>query len=646
MNGFQNGIDKNSLRATLEKYDQEREKRLRSDGVLQYIDICQSEKFKRFAEDPWYHQPGAGHDINTQLILKKRHRVLIVGAGYGGLLFAIRLIQSGVFTLDDIVLVDSAGGFGGTWYWNRYPGLMCDVESYIYMPLLEETGYMPSEKYAPGHELRQHAERIAKKWELEGRALFRTTINNLTWDDEAKQWNVQGVYRPDSQTETPVCLEADFVILASGLLNFPKLADIPGIEDYQGHAFHTSRWDYGYTGGSPKNPKLSNLADKKVGIIGTGATAIQAIPQLARWAKELIVFQRTPSSVDRRDNCYTDVGWWEREVLSRGAGWQRERMENFNAFGMNTSPLPKVNMVDDQWSRFPSYSILIGGPSAMEPGYLESMQAVDLERQERIHSRVDEVVANKSTADSLKPWYLGWCKRPCFHDDYLQAFNQTNVHLIDTQGKGIKRLTTRGALANDTEYDLDLIIFSTGFQLTVAGSPASRGSMSVTGRHGKCMDDKWSKKLSTLHGVVSRDFPNLFYPGPSQAAVCSNQVYVLDQLSTHVAYIVSEAAKRAGKDRKVAIEPTQSAEEDWAVEILKRAGAGAGVAACTPGYLNGEGTLSRLQNKEEMINLARLGTWREGVAGYIKIIEEWRAKGDMPGLDVQFSNVGHRNSFL
>lgn len=631
-NGFHNEVNKDALQKTLEKYDEERQKRLRADGLLQYIDISHSEKFKRLAEDPWY-QPGERDEKNARLINKGHHRVLIVGAGYGGLLFAVRLIESGAFTPGDIVLVDSAGGFGGTWYWNRYPGLMCDVESYIYMPLLEETGYMPTEKYASGNELREHALRITEKWGLEDRGLFRTTVDNLSWEDGAKQWNVQAVYRPDSQTETPVTVKADFVILASGLLNFPKLADIPGVEEYQGHIFHTSRWDYGYTGGSPKNPELSNLADKKVGIIGTGATAVQAIPQLARWAKELVVFQRTPSSIDRRDNRPTDPEWWEREVQSRGKGWQRERMENFNAFAMNASPQPEVNMVGDAWSRIPSYSILVGGPSALEPGYLESMQALDFERHGRIRSRVDEIVADESTAAALKPWYSGWCKRPCFHDEYLKTFNKANVKLIDTQGKGIKCLTDRGVVAGDTEYDLDLAIFSTGFQLSGIGSPALRANMSVTGRDGKSMEEKWSTGLSTLHGAITRDFPNLFFPGPNQAGAAPNQQYVLDQMSTHVAYVVSEALKRIDPGQKVSIEPTPEAEEAWTMEIIKRAAAGAGVATCTPSYLNGEGILSQLET-EQMHNLARVGIWGEGVGGYVKAIEEWRSKGGMEGLDI------------
>lgn len=631
-NGSHNNFDLDAFAKTTEKYSKERAKRLRPDGLLQYISLSHN-KFKRFAEDPW-HQPGACDEKKTRLMAQQTHRVLIVGAGYGGLLYAVRLIQSGQFMPDDIVFLDSAGGFGGTWYWNRYPGLMCDVESYIYMPLLEETGYMPREKYASGNELREYANRIARRWKLEDRALFRTTVNSLSWEDDAKQWTVKGVHHVNSE-ETPVSLTADFVILAAGLLNFPKLADLPGIEDYQRHAFHTSRWDYGYTGGSPENPEMCNLADKKVGIVGTGATAVQAVPHLARWAKEVVVFQRTPSSIDRRDNRVTDPEWWQQEIQSRGAGWQRERMENFNAFIMNTSPLPEVDMVDDGWTKIQAFSALVGGPSALNPGYLDLMSTIDFQRQEKIRARAGEIVTDKATAEMLKPWYPGWCKRPCFHDEYLQAFNAPNVKLVDTQGMGLRQLTKRGIVVGDTEHDLDLIIFSTGYEISGAASPSSRAKMAVTGRSGKSMDEKWMNGLATLHGVVTRDFPNLFYPGPNQLGVTANQMYVLDQTSTHIAFILSEAVKQAGPGQKrVSIEPTLQAEEAWATQILMRAGAAAGIATCTPSYFNGEGAMTQLSGQLELINLARLSIWGQGVADYVKVIEEWRAKGGLEGLEV------------
>lgn len=632
VNGSTSTVDNTLLETTLDIYNRERAKRLRQDGNAQYVDIPHSDRYARFGEDPW-HDPV---ELDTTPLLDVAdHHILIVGAGYGGLLFAVRLLQAG-FSLDDLLLVDAAGGFGGTWYWNRYPGLMCDVESYIYMPLLEETQYMPKQKYAAGTELRDHANRIARQWGLHQRAVFRTTATRMTWNDQHMHWTVQLTHKNDGR-ERKVSLQSDFVVLATGLLTIPKLPVVPGIEDFRGHIFHTSRWDYRYTGGSPENPAMTQLTDKKVAIVGTGATAIQAVPQLAKWCQRLYVFQRTPSAVDRRDNRPTDPEWWEREVVARGKGWQRERMENFNAFVSNVSPKPSVDMVGDGWTSMPSYSAVIGGPMNFEPDYINTLNKMDLARQERIRQRVDDIVQDRRTAASLKPWYQSWCKRPCFHDEYLAAFNREDVTLVDTDGKGIDRLTGKGVVVGETEYEIDLIVMSTGFNVSGVTSPASRGGMTIEGRDGRSMEEKWRDGMATLHGVVSHDFPNLFYPGPNQTGVAANQVYVLDQLATHIAYILSSAVKRAGPGQKIAVEPSREAEEAWTNEIVSRARALGATASCTPSYLNQEGQAGKFSSVEEAMKAARMSPWGEGILDYVRVIEEWRAKNDLEGLEVQCS---------
>lgn len=393
---------------------------------------------------------------------------------------------------------------------------------------------------------------------------------------------------------------------------------------------------------------MTNLKDKKVGIVGTGATAIQVVPQLAKWAKELYVFQRTPSSVDVRDNRETDGEWWNREIASRGNGWQKERMKNYNAFISNVSPPPSSNMVSDGWSKMQSYSVLVGGPNNLEPDFVSTAHKLDLPRQERVRSRVDSIVKNGTTAESLKAWYPGWCKRPCFHDEYLPAFNEPHVHLVDTDGSGISSLTENGIVVvsnnGTTEYeDFDLIIFSTGFDLPPRNSPAARGSFPVKGRSGLDMDDKWTiQGPGTLHGVVSRDFPNLFYPGPNQDGAGPNQSYTLDVLSTHIAYIISQAIKlgdsrNGDKKGRVSVEPSAEAEDAWAMGIVENARGLAAVVGCTPGYLNGEGGLSGntdMMSMDEMIKMAKLSTWGLGIADYVRLLEAWRGKGDLEGLEV------------
>jgi cation diffusion facilitator CzcD-associated flavoprotein CzcO len=621
-----------------QRYAEERNKRLRSDGVSQFIDLNTSDKFKHFQSDPWIDLNAPGPAIPA-LKEGSRCKHLILGAGFGGLLFAVRMIQAGI-KADDIRIVDSAGGFGGTWYWNRYPGIMCDIESYIYMPLLEEMGYMPKHKYAYGPEVREYAESIAEKWGLREKTMFRMEVNSLTWDEAEKDWVVKMQHRTRQGNPT-IRVRAQSVILAPGLLSCPHIPDLPDIEKYQGYCFHTSRWDYAYTGGSPTDPSLIDLQDKKVGIIGTGATAIQAVPHLAKWAKELYVFQRTPSSVDVRDNHPTDATWWTNEIQAK-QGWQRERMENFNAHLSNVSPPPSVNMVADGWSKMPSFSALVGGPARVSPEsiavHVASLHALDFPRQEMIRQRIEEIVHDKNVAELLKPWYPGWCKRPCFHDDYLPTFNLPNVKLVDTDAKGVDLITEKGVMVGGSEYEIDLLIFSTGYRSPTIGSPAFKAGISVIGRDGQSLDDSWTNGVSTLHGVISHGFPNLFWPGPLQAGATGNHMFVLDQMASHVAYILSESARRAAKDPSMGpsltIEPTVEAQEEWSMQVLSRAASFAGVAGCTPGYTNREGEMDRISGMAEQMKAARGAIWGHGMADYVSVLEGWRSQGELKGLTV------------
>ncbi|KAF8417842.1 hypothetical protein EV426DRAFT_638679 [Tirmania nivea] len=617
------------------KYQQERAKRLRPEGNSQFVELTTVSKLKNFESDPWLQvDKEDGNRTGGTINAPKRCKYLIIGAGFGGLLFAVRLLQAGI-NIEDLWIVDSAGGYGGTWYWNRYPGLMCDVESYIYMPLLEEMEYMPLHKYSYGPELRGYAEKIAAKWKLRKNTLFRTEASTMTWDDNEKEWVVEMLRQHTSKSKRQFTLRSQYVFLTSGILSVPKMPRIPGLENFQGHHFHTSRWDYTYTGGSPKDPSMNDLRDKKVGIIGTGATAVQLIPELAKWAKELYVFQRTPSTVNTRGQCPTDPDWWKKEVANK-RGWQKERVDNFSAHMSKVTPLPAVDLVDDQWTKG-CFHALLGTPGFLTPeaipAHIASLQALDLPNQERARSRVEEVVKDKDTAEKLKPWYYSWCKRPCFHDEYLSSFNLPNVKLIDTDGKGVERVTENGVVALEQQIDLDLLIFSTGYRPPSDGSPSSRAGISITGRT-QTMDEKWAEGAGTLHGVITRGFPNLFLTGPYQTGATANWTAVLDQLAIHTAYIVSEAeAKATKKRRKVTIEPTVEGEENWSMQIMSRAGSLAAVAGCTPGYINREGDADRVTTMEEQMKAAKSAIWGHGVLDYNSVIEGWRTQGGLEGLE-------------
>lgn len=622
-----------------DRYERERQIQLKARGIISDIEIDRSDKFRSFAQDLWRDENTLLEMTRERLIERRHHKVLIIGAGHGGLLFAVRLIQTGQFSADDLVLVDTAAGFGGTWYWNRYPGLMCDTESYIYLPLLEETGYMPRHKYASGTEIRAHSERIARFYSLYDRAIFRTKVNCLDWEENQKYWTVSGLQSGgDGEGQKPIQLNADVVILASGAFASPRIPNFTNILDYQGKVFHTARWDYQYTGGTPEKPQLTELLNKKVAIIGTGASAVQAVPQLAKFSQKLLVVQRTPSAVDRRNNRSTDPTWWEQNIQKDGAGWQRRRMTNFNAFTCNEKPLPANNLVADGWTEMPSFSLLIGGPQSLDPEYIDQMRSVDAGRQQRVRARVHDVVPDSDSADLLTPWYPGWCKRPCFHDDYLAAFNQNNVKLIDIRHQGISHFTSKGIVVNGTEHELDAVILSTGYTVPVTRhSPGCRADITVTGRHGQTMEDKWNNGLATLHGVMTRGLPNLFFSGSSQAGACVNFTYTLDENATHVAHILSKAViKGLPSSKKVVIEPTTQAEEAWTQQVLSRAAGLRGIAGCTPGYLNGYGVSPTSMSVEDQMKAARLATWGEGIASYVAQLEAWRAEGKMDGVDITF----------
>ncbi|CAK7223982.1 hypothetical protein SEUCBS140593_005419 [Sporothrix eucalyptigena] len=636
-----------TLDAAEAKYREEREKRIRPDGMKQFVDLYAVDKFQKFLQDPWVAEKkvsGVNGHYTAALSDGQTTDILIIGAGYGGLLFAARLIDSGV-DVNRIRLVDNAGSFGGTWYWNRYPGLMCDIESYIYMPLLEETGYMPSKKYASGQELREYADLIAAKWNLTDKALFRSRVDKLAWDDNTKEWTVSITKIDDNESETPLTVKSRFAVLASGFTVIPHIPTIPGLTEFKGSTFHTARWDYTVTGGTSGDPRLTALQDKRVGIIGTGATAVQVVPAVAKWAKSLYVFQRTPSAVDERNNAVTDPEKWT-STVANNSGWQKARSKNFTAFLSDLPAKPEVNLVNDGWTTMLSYSAIISSSGkeiksadnvAERATYLH---AIDFPRQQTIRDRVDRVVSDRDTADKLKAWYPGWCKRPCFHDDYLGAFNQPNVTLVDTNGRGVELITENGVVVDGTEHPLEVLILSTGYRSPFLYSPCGRVNIDIRGRNNTSLDDKWNSGVTTLHGVMSHDFPNLFWPGFSQAGGSPNFAYCIDISAQHVAAIFKEACTRVPNSPTTdvykynfTIEATSEAEEAWSEKVASMAGVFAASAGCTPSYINAEGEYEREVAPEVLKRRARGALWAKGMDDFEDTIKEWETKGGFEGVD-------------
>lgn len=587
------GFDPSALKA---KYLAERDKRLRADANEQYVEMAG--KFAHFLDDPYIEAPIERGPLSDEV------DVVVIGGGFGGLLAGARLREQGV---TDLRIIEKGGEFGGTWYWNRYPGAACDIESYVYLPLLEETGFMPERKYSQGDEIRDYSKRIAAHYNLYDGALLQTEVTDLTWNEEDRRWIVS--------TNRGDALRARFVVMANGPLHRPKLPGIPGIESFKGHTFHTSRWDYAYTGGDSRGG-LDKLGDKVVGIIGTGATAVQAVPHLGAGAKHLFVFQRTPSSIDVRGDRPTDPAW----AASLEPGWHQHRMENFNT--LVSGGWAEEDLVNDGWTEIIRNLGVVARLRAQKEGEgdpAELVQLADFKKMESIRSRVDQVISDARTADALKPWYNQFCKRPCFHDDYLDTFNRPNVTLVDTDGKGVERITENGVVVSGQEYPLDCLVFATGFE--VGTSYARRSGYDIHGVGGRTLEEKWATGARTLHGMTVNGFPNCFIFSVIQSGFTANYPHALSEQSKHAAHIIAEAMAR----QATRVEPTEEAEQGWTQEVLgSLLDRRKFLEECTPGYYNGEGQLSPLA--------ASYASYGKGSDAFFEVISDWREDGGMAGL--------------
>ena len=586
------GGSKLSIEELRERYRIEKEKRLRPEGLKQYVEIVG--ELEDFDKD-LYCEPFERDPITEET------EVVIVGGGFAGMLTAIELGKQG---MRNFRIVEKAGDFGGTWYWNRYPGCMCDVESYTYLPLLEETGYMPTERFASAEEIFEYCKLLARHFDLYPAALFQTTITGAVWDEAATRWTVT--------TSRDDRLSARFVVVAGGILHKAKLPGIPGILDYKGKAFHTSHWDYAYTGGAPRQPMV-NLKDKRVGIIGTGATAVQAVPQLAKTAKELFVFQRTPSAVGQRDQRPTDLEWWN----SLKPGWHEERVVNFTH--AVTGVQPDKNLVQDGWTEVMWVNTQ---RHTEDPAEWEALERSDFETMQKLRDRVDQIVTDPVTAEKLKPWYGKNCKRVCFHDEYLPAFNQPNVHLVDTDGQGVDRITEKGVVVGDTEYEVDCLIFASGFETNTDYN--TRVGFDPIGRDGVKLSDKWADGPHTLHGILSDGYPNFMIISFMQAGFGTNFVHFLSKSAEHVGKLITACREQD----ILTIEATAEGEDEWLMVLYGEAAGPARYApSCTPSYYNNE---QQAPDAKAARNLVYAGSLLE----YTKILERWRNEGTLHGAKV------------
>jgi cyclohexanone monooxygenase len=528
-----------------EKYRRFKEARR---GAADYM--AMEGEFRKYLDDVYSAEPIEREALTDEC------DVLVVGAGFAGLLLWYKLSQAG---FDDVRFCEKGGDVGGTWYWNRYPGIACDVESYSYLPLLEEMGYVPSMKFASGFEILEYCQSMAEKFEFYDHCLFHTTVETTVWDEDAARWTVT--------TDRGDAMRARFVVLANGILTSPKLARIEGMETYQGEAFHTSRWNYDV-----------DLEGKTIGIIGTGATAVQAIPELAKVAKDLYVFQRTPSTIDIRDQRETTDE--ERAAWAQEPGWARARRARFAKISAGRTAIQAnddylAGKVDDFKERKEHATRL--SPEEMVQKQLDSNFRI----MEQIRARVDAIVEDPVTAAALKPYYPYGCKRPTFHDEYLPTFNKPNVHLVDTAPIGVSRINERGVVHDGVEYPLDVLVYATGFTWM-----ATSTFNMVVGRGGRSLSEKWSTEgTKTFLGLHSNGFPNLFIvTGPQGGGGSFNFTDAIDSHGDYVVWMLSELRDRG----EHVVDVAESSEEAYAEHCRTADIATAPLRDCIS-YYNGHG---------------------------------------------------------
>lgn len=575
-----------------EKYVQERDKRLRHDGTAQYKALSYEGKLAKFLEDPVHPEPTPREAVSRTV------DVLVVGTGLSGIISAAELAKVGI---SDILQIDSAGDFGGTWYWNRYPGVRCDTEAYIYMPLLEDTGTIPTERFATGAEIREQFARVARLYALDEKVLFQTRITSMAWDEGDTRWKV-GTDRGDD-------IRARFVILSTGRTHRLKLPGIPGLESFKGKAFHTGRWDYEYTGGGPSG-NMENLRDKRVAIIGTGATAVQCVPFLAADAKELYVIQRTPTAIAARDFSKTDPGFAE----ALEPGWQNRRQVDFETT-LSVDALVGPVSHEEEYKDDGGWEHIWGFPRIEEnlspEAIAQKLHDYDIETMEAVRQRVESIVKDAETAQALKPYYYRFCKRPTFSQSYLESFNRPNVHLVDTDGKGADEITEKGVVVDGQLYEVDCLIFATGQE--VGAAPPRAGEFSVIGRNGVRLEDQWDRadNVRSLHGIHAHGFPNLLMGGMLyHTAAAVNLTYPLTEQAKHLAAFTGELLKSGVATADV----TQEAVDRYC-NLLNELQPPEN-PNCTPGYYNSEGQGASL------FNLVYGGK----VSDYNEKLAKWRAE--------------------
>lgn len=477
----------------------------------------------------------------------EQHDVIVVGAGFGGVYALHRLREAGF----DVRCIEAAAGVGGVWYWNRYPGARCDVESLQYSYAFDDDlqrEWIWSERFATQPEILSYIEHVATRFDLYRDIRFDTRIVAASFDADRDLWTLT--------TDAGDTVVARFIVMATGALSASKLPDIEGLDTFAGRILHTGRW--------PHEP--IDFSGQRVGVIGTGSSGIQAIPRIAEQAAHLTVFQRTPSfSVPARNGPLPaeDVANWKRNYRIRREQARNTRSGMLYDYGqipaMSVTAEERQREYEARWEKgstnfLYAYSDIVRNEEA-------NRTAADFVRE-----KIAEAVRDPEVADRLSPKdYPIGAKRICVDTDYYTTFNRDTVTLVDIRKTPIERITSSTIQTTGASYDLDIIVFATGFDAFTGALL----SMDITGTDGLPLREAWAKGPRTYLGLMTAGFPNLFIvTGPGSPSVLSNMVLSVEHDAEWITDCIS-ALRTAGATR---IEADTAAQDAWVAENEAMAG--------------------------------------------------------------------------
>ena len=476
-------------------------------------------------------------------ISQPQYDAVIVGAGFAGLYMLHRLRQDGFRA----IVFEAGSGVGGTWYWNRYPGARCDVESmeysYSFSDALQQE-WEWTERYAGQPEILRYANHVAERFDLRRDIVFDTRVSSARFDEAAAFWDVE--------TDTGRTVSARHCILATGCLSSANLPDFEGRDSFLGETYHTGRWPH----------EGVDFTGKRVGIIGTGSSAIQAIPVIAEQAQHLTVFQRTPNYSIPARNAPIDPNLVQ-EIKAEYPAFRERNYQEPAGFGSKIPKNDQAALEDAEESRARNYAKRWerGGF-----GFLSAYNDLIVNRDANdtaagfVRDRIRETVADPTTAELLCPDNVIGCKRPCLDTGYFETYNRPNVELVDVRTDPIERITPEGIVVAGREHAVDCIVFATGFD-AMTGAMLS---IDIRGRQGRTLTDKWAAGPVTYLGLTTSGFPNLFMiSGPGSPSVLTNMIVSIEQ---HVEWI-ADCMGHLRDEGLAAIEATPAAEDGWVTHV-------------------------------------------------------------------------------